>query len=491
MDILDIRKQNPWWESKSRINEDPKIKDYDLAKLKWNPRLKKYIYLDKNVVYSIRGPRQVGKTTLIKIIIRELLEKNNQINIMYFSCDLLKDNLALNDLLNSYHSWIRSQNNDRMFIFLDEISSVKDWQKSIKLFVDQYGNSNITMIVTGSHTIDIKNSTERLPGRVGEKEHVPTHKIFLPMKFAEYVQMIDPKLYSQIQEHKLDDAKERAKQFMTIVEGTIPESANNLIRILPELDMRLDEYLLTGGIMIAVNEYHEHKRINAQIYDIYIRHLIGDIARINRDEKTAKLILAAMLKRVGSTFSWNSIKNDSGIASQPTVDQYANLLQNMFILNIHYKIETDGKVKHASDKKVHILNPFIFHSLYSWLINPAQDPYQSSIEYMLMPENKSKLIESVVGDHLNRAAHNLRPSDTFDPSNFIFYFKTNKGHEVDFVLKSQDQLLGVEVKYQNSINSGDFRGLNTLGRGCMISKKDLTQKNKVAVIPTSLFLIYI
>ncbi len=490
MDISELRKQNPWWESSTRIDEDPKIVDYDSAHIKWIPRLKKYIFLDKDVVYSIRGPRQVGKTTLIKIIIKELLQKNNPANLMYYSCDLLRDNLALEDLLTTYYQWVRELNKERIFIFLDEISSVKEWQKSIKLFIDINSNSNMTLILTGSHTIDIKNSTERLPGRVGEKEHVPTHKVFLPMKFAEYVQMRSPELYNQVQRHKLDIAEERSKQFLSIVSGTIPQSSYDLLRILPELNALLDEYFITGGIMIAVNEYAEHKRINAQIYDIYIRHIIGDMARINRDEKTAKLILAAVLKRLSSTFSWNSIKKDAGIASQPTVDQYAHLLQNMFVLNIYYKMENDGTVKHASDKKVHILNPFIFHALYHWLINPAQDPFKSACDFMLLPENKSKLVESIVGDHLNRAMHNLMPSDIFDPSDFIFYFRTNKGYEVDFVLKTNNLFAGIEVKYQNTINAEDFRGILKIGKGCIISKKDLSQ-SRFAVIPASLFLLYV
>ena len=213
MDILELRKQNPWWENQARIEEDPKIRDYENASVKWTPRLKKYLFLDKNVVYSIRGPRQVGKTTLLKVIIRELLQKSEVINILYFACDLLKDNFALMDLLDTYLNWVRTQNQDRIYIFLDEISAVKEWQKAIKQFVDLHGNKNVTIILTGSHTLDIKNSTERLPGRVGEKEHVPTHKILLPMKFAEYVQMRNPELYKQVQELKLDIAEERTKQF--------------------------------------------------------------------------------------------------------------------------------------------------------------------------------------------------------------------------------------------------------------------------------------
>ena len=387
MDLIEIRKQNPWWESPKRIGEDPKIMDFEASKVKWAPRLKKYIFLDKNVVYSIRGPRQVGKTTLIKLIIRELLQKSNPTNIIYFACDLLKDNLALKDLLDTYFTWVRTQNNERVHIFLDEISSVNDWQKSIKQFVDINGNNNITIVITGSHTLDIKNSTERMPGRVGEKENVPVHKILLPMKFAEYVQMRNPELYRQAQDFKLDIAEDRGKQFMELMSGRIPASANNLRRLTPELDALLDEYLLTGGIMVAVNEYAKSGRISSQIYDLYIRQIMGDMSRINRDERTAKRILASMLKKVGSSYSWNSIKKDADIPAQQTVDQYINILHNMFILNIVYKIELDGAVKHASDKKAYILNPFIFHALNSWLLNPSKDPFECSKEQITSLRN--------------------------------------------------------------------------------------------------------
>lgn len=491
MDILELRKQNPWWENPNRIEEDPKIRDYEAANVKWIPRLKKYLFLDKNVVYSIRGPRQVGKTTLLKIIIRELLPKNNAFNIFYFACDLLKDNVALKDLLDIYLKWVRSQNQERIHIFLDEISSVNEWQKAIKQFIDLNGNNNLTIILTGSHTLDIKNSTERLPGRLGEKESVPTHKILLPMKFAEYVQMRDPELYKQVQEFKLDIAEERTKQFLKLINGNMPASANNLLRLAPELDSWLEEYLLTGGIMVAVNEYVKNKRIPSPIYDLYIRQIMGDMARINREEKTAKRILASILKRIGSSYSWNSIRKEADIPTQPTVDQYAGILDNMFVLNIVYKVELNGRIKRASNKKVYILNPFIFHALNSWLINPAKDPFECSKEYLFFPEEKSKLIESVVGDHLNRAAHNLRPADTFDPSDFVFYSKTNKGSEVDFVFKMGEVLAGIEVKYQNSINPEDLKGIIKLGKGCIISKTTFEQKNRVAIIPVSLFLLYI
>jgi len=491
MDLLEIRKQNPWWESKTRILEDPKLRDYEAATVKWRPRLMNYLLLDKDAVYSVRGPRQVGKTTMVKLLIKDLLEQNTSINILYYACDLLKDSTDLNDLLETYHAWIRTQNQDRIYLFLDEISSVKEWQKAVKFFIDLHGNRSITMVVTGSHTLDIKMSAERLPGRVGEKEHISTHKILLPMKFAEYVELRDPTLYTQIRTVGLDTAKTRNEEFRTLLNGEIPSSAQNLLRLQPELDLIFDEYLLTGGIMVAVNEYLQHKRIDARIYDLYVRQLIGDMTRLKRDEKTAKLILAALLRRTCTPVSWNGVRKETGIAAQPTVDQYAHILSDMFVLNIFYQIEMDGKVKRASDKKIHILNPFIFHALQGWLVNPAQDPFESSQNFLANPENKSKLVEGVVGNHLGRAAYGIRPSDTFDPSDHIFYLKTKKGHEVDFMFKTDGLLSGVDVTYQNTLNPEDFRALAKLGRGCMISKREFSSRERISVVPVSIFLLYI
>lgn len=76
--------QNPWWRSKDEIYKDDKVK----AVLSKKSPLK-YFFEKKNKV--IIGPRQVGKTTYLKLCILDLLEKGvDPRNILYFSCDLLK-----------------------------------------------------------------------------------------------------------------------------------------------------------------------------------------------------------------------------------------------------------------------------------------------------------------------------------------------------------------------------------------------------------------
>ena len=73
MSVSDLIEYNPWWKDKSAIDDDPQIKIWKESKLKWSPRLR-YTFHAGDYVYSLRGPRQVGKTTLVKLEIRQVLD---------------------------------------------------------------------------------------------------------------------------------------------------------------------------------------------------------------------------------------------------------------------------------------------------------------------------------------------------------------------------------------------------------------------------------
>ncbi len=493
MDIAKIAVQNPWWAKKEAIEEDIRIRQFLEAPVRWIPRISKHMPLDRNVIYSVRGPRQVGKTTLAKVTIRNLLldTNSNPIDVMYYACDLIRSFEMLYDLLESYYEWNRKLSAERVRIFLDEISAIPDWQKAIKRFVDQYGNENITFYLTSSHSLDIERSTERLPGRSGEREGISTHKILLPMKFSEYVELRKPEIYEKAKALKLDDRDARSKELLMLGQGKMPDSANALLPLLPELDALFDEYLLTGGVMLAVSDFIRTKRISQTIYELYIRQLLGDISRVGREERTAKQVIASIVSRIGAPSSWNGIAKENGIPSSPTVSQYVNILQGMFILNVYHKADDKLRPKGASDKKIHITNPFIFHALRSWALNPVGDSFKAAVEFLTSTENKSKLIEGVIGDHLARAAFNFKPTDLFDVSSHIFYWKTKKGNEIDYILKNDDKPYAFDVTHQQQLASHDYRALRRFGKGCMISKSQIMTSQKTVTVPVSLFLLYI
>ena len=65
-------RENPWWADPSSIEADP-----HLRRLAAQPLIYEHEFpfeLDEDAVFTLRGPRQVGKTTLLKRITRHLIE---------------------------------------------------------------------------------------------------------------------------------------------------------------------------------------------------------------------------------------------------------------------------------------------------------------------------------------------------------------------------------------------------------------------------------
>ena len=124
-------------------------------------------------------------------------------------------------------------------------------------------------------------------------------------------------------------------------------------------------------------------------------------------------------------------------------------------------------------------------------MNPAGDSFRAAVEFLQSNENKSKLVESVVGDHLARAAFNLKPTDLYDVSTHIFYWRTKKGHEIDYILKHENRAYAFDVTYQNQLAPHEYIALKRFGKGCMISKNQFATSNRIVTVPISIFLLYI
>jgi uncharacterized protein len=122
-------------------------------------------HLDYKQIIAITGLRRTGKTTLLKQLINLLIEKKTpQKNIFYFSFDDEKP--SLDNLFKDYSEKTGIDlNKEKLFIFLDEVQKLKNWQGQIKTYYDNY--ENIKFFVSGSSALFIKKkSTESLAGRI-------------------------------------------------------------------------------------------------------------------------------------------------------------------------------------------------------------------------------------------------------------------------------------------------------------------------------------
>jgi uncharacterized protein len=490
-------KENQWWKSKDAINQDIKIEEWQKSKVKWDPRIRhKFDYLT-DIVYSLRGPRQVGKTTLIKLQIKDFIDNGiNPYNVMYYSFDIDTDPKDIIRIITNYldNTIDLRTKGHRAYLFLDEVSSITNWQKGIKKLADQNVLQNCTVVVTGSHTLDLKYSNERLPGRRGTTEDT-YDKIMLPMKYSEYVSIRDSDIRKIIDQY-IRPSESRKKIFENLIQSSIHPYLQQITLYSSKLEQYLTDYLLTGGIPRVIDEYLKKGYISESVYTTYFNSIIGDIHHLDIEEKKFKQLIACIIKSIGKPSSWESLKKDTDIGSLHTVSRYIDLLTDMFILTTFYQYNTKTKKPlYEKQKKIYFHDPFFFHTLNSG--NSPEKSFQLSQERIQNDETRGVLVEEVIGDHLIRFAFLLsEKKQMFEYTNNLYYWKYGKDREVDYVLSNGKNIeVPIEVKYQNKITNRDIDGILNFERqtgrtnGIVISKDLLERSDTYIIIPASIFML--
>ena len=112
------------------------------------------VFLETNDILLFYGARQVGKTSLMKIIQSDYIKTKSYFfdleNPDYL--DLLNKNPDLFiKYLKSYHAW---QESEKIVVFIDEIQYLANPTNFLKYLYDNY--ANIKLIVSGSSTLEIR-----------------------------------------------------------------------------------------------------------------------------------------------------------------------------------------------------------------------------------------------------------------------------------------------------------------------------------------------
>ena len=123
---------NPWWKSAQ----------FDTIPFK-RPifhKIYKDLFTLKQII-SITGPRRVGKTTLLKQIIKELINVNQvePIQIIYFSFDdpLMVETHIRERFFDNLIRWADTKLKDKtVYFFLDEIQRFEKWELYLKKYYD-------------------------------------------------------------------------------------------------------------------------------------------------------------------------------------------------------------------------------------------------------------------------------------------------------------------------------------------------------------------
>ncbi|MFM8454398.1 MAG: ATP-binding protein [Gammaproteobacteria bacterium] len=446
-----ILKQSPWLLEAQNIDQDIHLKR--LAQFKYIHHEHDFLdHVFEDGVYIVTGPRQIGKSTHLKMWIRNHINQQNHQNFLYFNCDLLDKKQDIVELVEEYLEKFPSQAQipDRKYIFLDEITAVKDSFLAIKYLVDTGYSENISYVLTGSNTISIRQTGEYLPGRRGKGIDF----MFRPLSFRNYVELIKPEFKTEALSQPISE-----KDYLTIKKTLKPA-------------VLLDDFLKTGGFPRVINAYQAEQALHEDIFLIYRSWITSEIAKADKKEFIAKAILERSLLSLGSEISYNAFAQDTGIGSHNTVYEYLDFFSNACILSsiFHFDIH-QKKFNYKKNKKIYFNDPFIYAVIDAWLnAKPNQN-----FDYLENSNVKAQLIENLVYLFLERTQKNS-----------IGFYKNS--YEIDFV--SQNML--VEVKYQNKIISEDFKNLAKIDEypsKILITKNHFEIGKNCLLMPVEYFLL--
>lgn len=453
---LDIH--NQFKESLSRFkNFDPHLKRISNVPYVYRSPLLGEENFHSSGIYLITGGRQVGKTTFLKQFIVKLVEERDirPENILFITGEIIDDHHILRRIISQFYENITSHG----YLFVDEINYIRDWDKSIKYLSDAGFFEDISVILTGSDSQVIRTSMKHFAGRRGASDRVDFD--FHPLSFKEFVCLI---------------RKDLKPLCDSIVANPLNSTLTGYKNEHNKLTGLLYKYLIHGGYLPAINEYHLNKTISKSVMNIYIHWIIGDILKYNKSENYLYEILKGIKATYNSQISWNSLSKYLSIEHHKTVSDYCNILESMHVLHIQEAI-LEHKLTGAPKKnrKIYFRDPFIDHAITNYLnpdmtIKALEEKIQNTAE-------ASAYVEAICVDHCKR----------WLPT---YYIKGSKG-EVDLALVKNGKLYPIEVKWTSQVRNTDLKQIRTYENGIVLTPGSTVEKRLNIFLPLVRFLIHV
>jgi predicted AAA+ superfamily ATPase len=458
IDIKLLKIQNQWWDS-GDLKYDPVIETLDKQFVKYRPKAMDEIDLQSEKMTLLQGARGVGKTTIIKMMIAELISKKkvNPQNIFYYSCHNLNSKEQLNESIKTFVNWRRQQkkNSSVLYIFIDEVTLLKNWNRGIGHLERAGIFKNIRVLLSGSVYFDIT--------KLSNQSRIKWENIKVKsLSFREVLAILDSDLLA-----KLDRDKKKFTKYKD------------------RLEYYLNIYFLTGGYLSAINSFLKEGAVKQDIYSSYLYWLIADVARADRDLVLFRQIVEQLINFQGQSFGFQTIARKTKARTHNTVSDYIGLLQSMFVFQIIYQLDDQNLINKRAAKRMYFRDPFIFWVFYSYL-HGSLNYWQFSREYIHNKYIFDALLQNVVFSHLlkNENFDNWEKSLAFERSQ-------SKGNGINFVDISVRSNRAILIRYNKKISNADKSLFRQAGfsKGIIISH-DILEEGKIKIMPLSYFLLY-
>ncbi len=379
-------------------------------------------------VIMVTGPRQVGKTTMLMHINK---------NINYVSLDNLNArDLAISDpelFLETY----------KAPLVIDEFQYAPNLLSYIKMRVDEARLNNVlnsgkevtTMYyLTGSQSfLSMKNVSESLAGRVGiiEMYGLSTNelnekpdKVFIPE-------------ITELKKKNISSKCDSKKLFERIFKGSYPELYTNK--------------------SITLDEYYE------SYVKTYIERDIRDLINISDEIKFMKF-MTSIAARTGEELNITTVANDAEI-SVPTAQAWLSILVNTGLVILLEPFSNNVIKRTIKRPKIYFMDTGLACFL-------AKYPNAEILEASAYAGHifETYVVSEIIKTFANNGKNFKR---------YLFYYRDDKKREIDLIIDYNNKLYPIEVKKGKKPNgecTKNFEVLDSLnnekGKGIVLCMSD-------------------
>jgi predicted AAA+ superfamily ATPase len=358
-------------------------------------------YLPGPEALIILGSRQVGKTTLLKMIIEAIQPGKSAIYIDLEDPRNLEIVEKGPESLLDYIKHLGVPTNEKGYIFIDEIHYMKNPSRFIKLLVD-HNSDKIKLVCTGSSSVGIRIKIH--DALVGRKL-----TFFLqPLNFGEFLVFKGRKdLAAHLPTDPFNPGQNPTRYFQ-----------DDYLRY-------FHEYLIFGGYprIVTEDDYTRKEKLLGEIVSAYIFKDIKSLFNIGDIHKFNDLV-RVLASQTGSLLNVSGLAETIGI-SRPTVMNYVSILENSFLVSLLAPFSRSAQVEVRKAKKLY------------WFDNGLRNYLVGDLSVSASRTDIGILLESAVYSGLIKRKKEIEQ---------IYYWRTKDKTEVDFVIKSGANIIPIEVK---------------------------------------------
>lgn len=444
-----LREANPWW-----LGEQP-VGLPSFKRWAFEPALKS-LTRGLTPATELRGPRQVGKTTLLRQIVLHLLDEGiDPRRILHVPFDDLPKLEELTGPILEISRWYAQQilgktlnqaanDGEKAFILFDEVQNLPSWAPQLKFLVDQ---NPVRVLVTGSSALRIEAGRDSLAGRVMPIEMGP----LLLREVAAIRGQGELKPPLHYNGHAILKTKEFWLELRRFGEQNL-EYRNTAFRSFAE----------RGAYPVAHLDPHQPwEQVAETLSETVVRRAIKQDLRLGptgskRDENLLREVFRLGCVYIGQSPSQalylTELRLDRDIITTwQRVLSYLDFLDGTLLLRLIEPLDFRLK-KRRGGSKLCLCDHALRAAWLSEVVPLAPDDLQAQPH---MADLAGRVAESIVGYFLRSiiglGVHHFPEREV----------KDEVEREVDYVVTVGDQRIPVEVKYRRKIAHKDTAGLRS------------------------------